>query len=80
MQVYSATDIDRDPRTPIPPCVMASSAMELQLEVFEFCDHTCRSKRKQNASMIFAHCATFHTCLFPHSDCSTYAPEESQLF
>ena len=31
------TDIERRPRTRIPPHVMALSAMELQMRVFEFC-------------------------------------------
>ena len=35
------TDTDRkDPRPPMPPCVMGSSAMELQLEVFGFVSTT----------------------------------------
>ena len=51
----------RDPRTPTPPRVMASSAMELQLGVFGvFADHTRRNKRKQNGSTIFAHCAALY--------------------
>ena len=38
------------------------------------------TKCKQNASMIFSHCAAFHTCLSSCSDCNTYSPDESQLF
>ena len=44
---------------------MASSGMELQLGVLGFLPTTCRSKRKQNASMIFTHCAAFlHVFIF----------------
>ena len=42
------TDIERYSRTPIPPCVMASPAMELQLGVFWLlADHTLRKNAKK---------------------------------
>ena len=59
---------------------MALWAMELQFGVFEFLPTTRGNKRKQNASMISAYCAAFHTCLFSCSDRSTWAPDESRFF
>ena len=69
----------RDPRTPIPPHVMASSAMELKLGIQVFAAHSHGNKCKQNASMIFARCGAFHTCLSSRSDHSTYI-HLTQLF
>ena len=45
-----------------------------------FANHTHRNKRKQNAPTIFACLAVFLTCLSPNSECSTYTPDEWQLF
>ena len=33
-----------------------------------FVDHTCKSKRKTNVSMVFAHRAAFYACLSLRSD------------
>ena len=75
-------EIKLNETTPILPCAMASSAMEVQLGVFGFLLTAHAEKKntcKQNAPTIFACCVVFHTCLSSCSDRSTYVPDESQL-
>ena len=58
-------DIHRDPRPPIPPRVMASSAMGLTQigGLWVFAEHRPKNKHKTNAPTIFVHLAAFYACL-----------------
>ena len=74
---YTSTDID--PKTPIPPCVMASSAIELQLGYSGFYWPHMRKQTQTNVPMIFACRAVFHACFSSRSDHSTCVPYESRF-
>ena len=78
-QIYT-----RDPRLPIPPLVMASSAMGLNMGAFSFfSDHTRKTKCKTNAFTISAHHAALYAFVFtliPQYMQVTYAPDEPHLF
>ena len=72
----------RDTRLPIPPRVMVSSAMGLNLEVFGYLPTThTKANSKQNALTIFACCMAFNDCL--HAQTAVHAgnaPDEQRLF
>ena len=48
-----------DTKPDIPPCVMMTSTIRLNLGVIQFFADTRKSKPKENASTIFAPCAAF---------------------
>ena len=80
---HRTTGIQRDPRPPIPPCVMVSSAWGSSWGLRVFADHTGKNKRKTNASTISAHHAAFHVCLSAPSDrsrCRWHTNLMNQLF
>ena len=78
IEVHDPQIYKGDPRTPIPPRVMAPSAMELQLRSLQTTHKG--NKRKQNASTTFACHTAFYACFSSRLDRSTYAPDESWLF